>query len=157
MKHPGGRPTDYNEDTVGKAEAYLQQCIDEEYTRIKSEGNNSVSYDNLVKVKLPSIEGLALYLDITKDTVYEWKARYPQFSDVVNKILQEQAQRLINGGLSGTYNASIAKLILTKHGYRDAQEVTGRDGGAQEHVVVSGESNELVKEYEEKLKKSLLK
>lgn len=118
-----GRPPIYDDvKTVAKAEEYLQTCIDEEYSRIKSEGDKSVSYDNHVRVKLPSIEGLSLFLDVTRDTVHEWKKIHPNFSYIVNKILAEQAKRLIEGGMSGVYNASIAKLLLTKHGYVDKVE-----------------------------------
>ena len=37
---------------------------------------------------------------------------------------------LINGGLMGDFNASIAKVMMTKHGYSDKQEIdnTSSDG-----------------------------
>ena len=34
-----------------------------------------------------------------------------------------QASQLIQNGLVNNYNATITKLMLTKHGYRDKQEV----------------------------------
>ena len=39
-----------------------------------------------------------------------------------------QERFLVEGGVSGSYNPMISKLILTKHGYADKQEVTGADG-----------------------------
>lgn len=154
MAHPGGRPTLYNEQTCIKAQEYLDSCIDEEYVRIKSEGDKSTSFDNLVKVKLPTREGLALCLGITTETTYDWANKYPEFSYIISKLNQIRADKLQNSGLGGTYNPTIAKLLLAKHGYVDRQEVTGADGGPQEHVV-SGNSD-LVKEFEEKLKKRIL-
>ncbi len=34
----------------------------------------------------------------------------------------------MNNGLSGDYNPTIAKVLLTKHGYREGIEATGKDG-----------------------------
>ena len=103
---PAGRPQEYNETYVDKANEYLESCDKE----------------------LPSIEGLAIFLEIARVTVYDWKDKFPEFSYIVEKILAEQAKRLMNNGLQGKWNASISKLILTKHGYSDKQEITGKDG-----------------------------
>lgn len=130
MAHAGGRPTIYDEKkTCAAALKYLEGCVDEDHVRVKSEGGQTTSFDNSVKVRLPSIEGLSIYLNITRQMVYEWKEAHGEFGDIVNKILAEQAERLLNNGLSGTYNASIAKLILTKHGYVDRVDGTtnGKD------------------------------
>ena len=76
-------------------------------------------------MKLPTIEGWSLYLDVHKDTIFEWNKKYPAFSDSLNKLKAEQAQRVLENGLAGTYNPVIAKLILSNnHGYRDKQDVT---------------------------------
>lgn len=124
-----GRPLEYKgEETVMEVEVYLQGCKDEEYRRIKTEGDSSTSYDNKLRVKLPSIEGLANELKISRETVYDWERKYPEFSDIIKRVRQEQAKRLIDCGLSGDYNPTIAKVLLTKHGYRDSQELTGKDG-----------------------------
>lgn len=116
-----GRPTEYNEKVLEKAREYLALCVDEQYDWTKTVGA-STSYEYKIKVKLPSIEGLAKYLGIARSTVYEWKEIYSDFSDILEEILAEQAERLINNGLSGNYNPTISKLILTKHGYSDKQE-----------------------------------
>lgn len=53
-----------------------------------------------------------------------------------------------------------AKFIASTQGkdvgYSTRTEQTGRDGGPQEHIVVSSENDDLVKEYEEKLKKRIV-
>lgn len=100
-----GRPEEYNDEMQKKAERYLEGCKDVEG-----------------KVNLPSIASLARYLGIARETVYDWKDKYPLFSDIVKDVLSEQEMRLVNSGLSGAYNASISKLILTKHGYSDRTE-----------------------------------
>lgn len=123
-----GRPTDYSKTVLDKAQKYIDSCQDEEYERIKSEGDKSTSYDNLVRVKLPTIEGLAVFLKVARSTIYEWQKKYPEFSDIIERLQSIQAERLLNNGLSGTYNSTIAKVLLTKHGYIDRNELTGVDG-----------------------------
>ncbi len=130
----GGRPIEYNETILIKAQEYLDSCIDEIEEYHKTRGDKSDSYDRIVKVKLPSIEGLAYFLKIGRDTVYEWEKKYPEFSYIIDDLRVKQAQALIDNGLSGDYNPTIAKVLLTKHGYRDSQELTGKDGNA---IVVS--------------------
>ena len=126
---PAGRPTEYKgEETIQRVRDYIATCEDEEYERIKSEGKASTSYDNLVKVNLPSIEGLAVYMKVGRQTIYDWKASHPDFSYILEDVLALQSKRLLENGLSGKYNPTIAKLILTKHGYIERQELTGADG-----------------------------
>lgn len=91
---------------------YIQMC-----------GNEWDNKAERYKCNLPSIEGLALHLEIHRSTVYDWQKKYPEFSDIIETLLQKQAQLLINSGLEGTYNPTISKVILTKHGYTDKQEI----------------------------------
>lgn len=97
-----GRPTDYSQEVVEKTGQYLVEC----------ESKND----------LPSIAGLAIYLDCSRKTVYNWAEQNPEFLHILEKLLSTQEVKLINGGLKGFYNATISKLILTKHGYADKVE-----------------------------------
>ena len=100
----GGRPTDYNEEVRDNALAYLQECV---------KGN-----------ELPQVAALALYLKTSRSNLYLWKGLYPEFSDILDDILASQEKALINKGLDGSYNSTITKLILAKHGYRESSDVT---------------------------------
>ena len=104
-KNKGGRPTDYNDKTVEKARKYIASC--------KDEGK---------EVNLPTSEGLALFLKVTRMTLYNWAEKHKEFLYILEELNQEQAKRLINKGLSGDYNSNIAKLVLAKHGYKDKSE-----------------------------------
>lgn len=128
MAHAGGRPTDYDDTTLDKAKEYLQSRVDQEYEFHKTRGTTSDSYEQVVRVNLPGIEGLALHLDVSRQTIYEWEKIYPEFSDTLEKIRVLQGKRLIDGSLSGRYNPMISKVLLTKHGYREGIEQTGADG-----------------------------
>ena len=118
-----GRPIEFNEDIVTKAREYVDSCEDETISIKSGESDKFTTYKEKTIVKLPSIEGLAYFLKISKDTIYRWEKLYPNFSDVINDLRGKQADRLINMGLSGDYNPYIAKAILAKHGYADRQEI----------------------------------
>lgn len=81
-----------------------------------------------LNVNLPSIAGLAVYLKVSRDSIYAWRDTDSElgkrFSDILSEILAEQEKRLINGGISGTYNPMITKLALGKHGYSDKTDLT---------------------------------
>lgn len=107
-----GRPVEYSDQVLTDSFQYIQSC-----------GNEWDTKAERYKCNLPSIEGLALHLEIHRSTVYDWQKKYPEFSDIIETLLQKQAQLLINSGLEGTYNPTISKVILTKHGYTDKQEI----------------------------------
>lgn len=105
------RPTKYKEEFNSAVDAYLQ------------ENQDSIDADSDIKVMLPTIEGLAAKLEVNKTTLYEWESKHPEFSNALDKIRAEQIKRLINEGLSGRYNPTIAKLMLANnYGYSDKQE-----------------------------------
>lgn len=77
---------------------------------------------------IPTIEDFAIYLDVNRSSIYEWKGGntkiHAEFSDIVDGILALQAKTLINKGLKGIFNPTITKLILSgKHGYVEKSEV----------------------------------
>lgn len=148
-KHAGGRPIEYDPKLhLDLANKYLSTRVDDEegVTVVRQKLRNG-KYRILTKkkpfaVKLPTIEGLALYMGIHKDTIYNWEGKYPEFSDVTGKLRAMQHDALITGGLSGKYNATITKLVLHKHGYRDSQELTGAEG---KDLIPDNESKEKSK------------
>jgi len=104
------RPTKLTTGLVTKAHGYI----------------NETKMGGLFFGDLPMVAGLAIYLDVARDSIYEWiKLKTPlgrQFSDIVERIGAEQEYKLVGKSLKGEYNASIAKLILNKHGYVERRE-----------------------------------
>ncbi len=123
-----GRPTKYSDQILKDTQKYLDLCVDSYQRVLLSKKKKSVTYKHDFVIKVPTIEGLAKYLHIHKDTVHDWKKKHAEFSDLIGDLLAEQADRLINNGLNGTYNPTIAKVLLTKHGYREGHEVANPDG-----------------------------
>lgn len=107
-----GRPSIYSEEMVAKAQGYL-------------EGFESIDpvLDNEV---IPTVAGLSIHLGISRDTVYDWAKQKDKedFSYIVTQILASQESSLVNNGLRGSFNPTIAKLMLTKHGYSEKIDTT---------------------------------
>lgn len=123
MYNMAGRPTLYNDEILTKARTYL------------------VEFEKRGEV-VPTIEGLSEVLDISRETIYDW-ARQPEkeaFSDITLQILAKQAKTLINKGLAGDFNHSITKLMLSKHGYHEKQEVE-HSGGVNVNVINFNDAN----------------
>lgn len=109
------RPIEFNQEYIDKAKAYLETCKDTYNDKDK------------LKVKLPSIEWLCRHfhkedIAVHRSTIYDWKDKYPEFSDILEQILIEQAERLINSSISWEYNSNIAKLLMGKHWYTEKTE-----------------------------------
>lgn len=123
-----GRPTKYDPKFIALASSYLAECKDTESEFWKTRGEKSDSYDRIITVKLPTIEGFAAYLNVAVSSLYLWEEDNPKFSEALEEIKSAQKERLIAKGLSGEYNPTIAKLILSSnHGMRERSDVTSDD------------------------------
>ncbi len=141
--HAGGRPTEYTIEITNRANVYLQECVDEIEEFHQTKGEKSNTYRRLVRVRIPTIEGLASYLKISKNTLYDWEKQHKEFSDVMEDLRQKQAHALIQGGLSGDYNPTIAKVLLTKHGYREGIDQTTNDKDMPTPIANVSRNNSL--------------
>ncbi len=101
------RPTKYTPELIERAKTYLDVYAD----------NNQA---------FPSDIGLAAFLNIASSTLYDWAthANKPEFSEILDKINTEQQLVAWDKGLKGTYNASLVKLLLGKHGYHEKTDGT---------------------------------
>lgn len=74
---------------------------------------------------IPTVEGLSIYLDISRDTIYTWKKQEEkkEISDTLGQIEKTQKNILMNKGLLGEFNSNITKLLLHNHGLSDKAEL----------------------------------
>ena len=107
-----GRPTKYNKAIQQKADDYV-------------DGAHLGASD-----PVPSVAGLACYLGVNKQTLYNWGDNHPQFLDTLDRCKERQEKLALMGGLTNEFNASIVKLLLANHGYSDRQQLehSGKDG-----------------------------
>ena len=118
------RPTDYTTELLEKAKNYL------------------IEWENTPRAErraIPQVADLAKHLGIARSTVYEWAKTYPEFSDIIEETLATQEGELVDGTLTGRFNSTAGKLMLTKHGYTDKQDIT-TDGKALPTPILNGVS-----------------
>lgn len=127
-----GRPSLYSEVKLIMAKEYLTG----EYW--KTEGD-----------VIPTIEGLALFLSVSRDTIYEWSSQgstanedgseneKAEFSDTIAQLQAKQGRIIMNKGLTGDFNSVVSKLILSaKHDYKEKSETDLTTKGESLGVVV---------------------
>lgn len=127
------------------ADEYLAECQDTENDEVEStnEQTGRTRYQKKLRVKMPTIEGFSLYLGVTKSSLYEWEEKHPEFSYALGKIRTEQHNRLVEKGLSGDYNSTITKLMLSNnHGYSEKTEQDITSKGESLGVVMLPHKNE---------------
>lgn len=115
-----GRPTSYSADMLKRAKFYV---------------DNYKDLDDVV----PTIAGLADYLNVHRDTIYEWAKHdsKQEFSDTIRKIDAKRERALVNGGLSGVLNPTITKLMMASLGYSEKQDINHQssDGSMTPTVI----------------------
>ena len=114
----GGRPTTYNQEVIDLAYDYIENCAD----------------------AVHSVVGLALHVGRAKGLIYEWikDPEKRELNDIVCKVNELQEERLINGSITNELNASIAKMMLSKHGHVEIKAVdnTSSDGSMTPTKIV---------------------
>lgn len=116
---PTGRPTKYDAERTPKEFA--------EYMSVWKKNGDMI----------PTIAGLSLHLEISMETVQAWRRDSDKkiFSVMLRGLLAIQHKTLVEGGLDGTMNSTICKLVLSKHGYSerlDIREVQREHGDVSE-------------------------
>jgi len=102
-KHAGGRPTKYTPDIWPKIKKYLSMC-----------GRENMA--------LPTVEGLAIHLDVTSETIRQWATKYKEFSLTIKKLADKQKEQLMNDGMYGgkEINQAMAIFLLkVNHGMNE--------------------------------------
>jgi len=103
-----GRPTEFTPEVLEIANSYLDN--------FRMEHGHSI----------PSVVGLAKVLKKSRECLYNWARDEDkkEFSDILEQINTDQEFELVNGGLNGSLNSNITKLVLGKHGYSDKADTT---------------------------------
>lgn len=127
MAHPGGRPTLYTPEAIDEINTYLKEAVPE-------------------NMAIPTVEGIALRLGITRETLYEWGRVHPEFSDTLAKLKMLQKEALIKTGIFGgkEINATIISLLLKVN--HDMVETTKTDitSGGKPIPIMGGTSTAYV-------------
>lgn len=126
-KHPGGRPTKYGPHILVQTEEYLKNAIPQNMT-------------------IPTLEGLALHLDLNDETLTEWAKIHPEFSASISKLRRLQKQYLTEIGLFGgkEVNPTIVALLLrANHNVVETTKTDITTGGVPLIVLRSNDNKSL--------------
>jgi len=103
-----GRPSKLTADVIAQAWKYL---------------NDTTSIAASAGGLMPTKERLALTIGVSRNTMYEWAKQSEDFQDILDTLDAMQADMLLQNGLMNRYNSTITKLMLSKHGYVEKQEI----------------------------------
>ncbi len=83
-----------------------------------------------LKNAVPSIAGLACYIGVCRETIYQWGRESADWKRIIACISTVQEMTLIDKTLPGDFNPNFAKVLMAKHGYSEKQEIdhTSSDG-----------------------------
>lgn len=112
VRHAGGRPRKI--ETVEELQEGIERYID------------YIETQNAAGVALiPDVEGLALFLGVSRSTLYDWQnARPGEFSDTLKRTLNAIAATKKQLGLQGKIPALVLALDMNNnHGYTQQQNI----------------------------------
>ena len=120
-----GRPSKYKSSLCGEVVRYLRKTSD-----------------------LPTIEDFVDHLGVAESTVYLWAKKHGEFSEALERIKRAQKRMLINMGLSGQYNATIAKLILSSnHGMCERKDITTKNQAVMPDRQEKAHANAVLQDF----------
>ena len=114
--HGVGRPTKYTPDMPDRLRMYIKDCPDE--------------------AKLPTRCGFACFVGVDEDTLENWGKVHTEFFGALGELKAAQHRELQNRGLLGSYNSTIAKLLLMSvHDHVERRDNTSKGERITPQVV----------------------
>ena len=108
-------------DTV--IDAYLNDCEKKNDPTLIPTARSFILLRN---AHIPTIHEYAHSLGVTPQTLGNWAARHGEFAGALERLKSHQKTMVINYGLCGRYNATIAILLLkANHGYGSRHQTSG--------------------------------
>lgn len=108
--------------------------------KFKEEYNRYIATTGTHNMKLPTVEGLAIYLGCQKDTLYKYAQKHDYIASAIKSVAELQAEQLRADGMYGgkEVNSSMAIFLLKAlHGYRDTQTIDITSGGEALNIDIS--------------------
>ena len=106
--------------------------------------------DNRVKIEQVaaldgSVEEMAYYCDVSRQTIYNWFEKYPELFDKVERLRAKpilKARQTVNEKMGESYaNAMDYLKRKRKDEYSERSELTGANGGAIQYEDLSDLTN----------------
>jgi hypothetical protein len=127
-----GRPTKYRAEYCTAILEYfnIPATTTAKITRITKRGTEIVDVETANP--LPTIEGFAKKIGVSKQSVITWTQEHPAFLDAYTRAKTSQKEILVQNGLMGRYCEGFAKFVAincTDMVDKSSKELSGPDGG----------------------------
>ena len=119
-----GRKPKYEtaEELLEKANEYFKWCLDNPFKEeVVFHNKGELVHGEVSKIRPFTLEGLADYLNITKETFGTYSDRGKDFFEVCTRVRQTIYKQKFEGAAAGFFNSSIIARDL---GLSDKQETT---------------------------------
>ena len=111
----GGRPTKYKKEYCEQIVAYFRdfEMFDEiPVDKQDKEGNVSTSMKQ-IPARPPSLTKFATSINVSRETLHEWKRTHKEFSDAFGQAKKIYEDVMVDGAITGLYNAFFTKLVMS--------------------------------------------
>lgn len=137
-KKKAGRPSKYDPKYCNEILKYFAKKPMKKRKKKILHQNGSLKSEEIVLVPqlLPTFNGFAAKIGVSRDTLLEW-CKHPEFSDAYARAREMQEEILIENALMGLYNPQFAQFFAKNNlGYKDRQEMSVTDRKTE--VVLEG-------------------
>lgn len=105
---------------------YFRQRYDAIIDPERFESEHRLEYVQ-AKVRPPSLAGYAASIGVSRECVWSWRKKHPEFDEAVGQCLAMQESVIIELAATGAYNPSFAALMMKNlHAWHDKIENTHR-------------------------------
>lgn len=142
---PGGRPTKYKKEYCEGIVNYFKDFEPFEELPIEetidAEGKTT-SKTKRFPVAPPSLTKYATSIDVSRDTLHEWKKNHDEFSDAFAKAKAIYEDVYCDGALLGYYNHGFTALIMkNRFEWKEKSEHSGDGGGPINFTITNNDEN----------------
>lgn len=83
---------------------------------------------------VPTTDGLAIALDVCRKTPYNWAEMESndfreEIAYILDRVQAIQGMKVVNGGLNGEFNSTVAGKMLANHGFNQSSTIDLTSGG----------------------------
>lgn len=115
----------YPDNIVELTEEYINRCGNEQ-------------------MELPTVEGLAITLNVDDDTLNDWAKKHEEFARIFKKLKMFQKVQLINGGMYGGKEVNQAMFIFLLKVNHGMIETSRTELSGDPLIVITSDGNKVI-------------
>lgn len=111
MRHPGGRPSLYQDKFIDEMMTYFDQPLYIMKKKQVASGGRKVEIEEEKPNSMPTFEGFAQSIGVIHETLRNWGKDHPEFFAAYKACKDIQKKFITEHGMMGNYNPGFAKFI----------------------------------------------